>query len=67
MKDQVKDAKESLSGARDMIAEWINEKSIARQALRSIFAREAVISSRVIKGKEEEGDKYRDYFQMDVH
>ena len=65
VKDQVASADEALSGARDIIAEWVNESSVARQALRAIFAREAIISSRVIKGKETEGDKYRDYFEMD--
>ncbi len=65
VKEEVKDIEEALSGARDIIAEWVNENSIARQALRAIFAREAIISSKVIKGKEEEGDKYRDYFKME--
>ena len=65
VQDQVASVDEALSGARDIIAEWVNESSVARQALRAIFAREAIISSRVIKGKETEGDKYRDYFEMD--
>lgn len=54
---------EALAGARDIIAEWVNENKTARDIVRSVFAREAVISSRVVKGKEEEGDKYRDYFE----
>ena len=54
---------ELLSGARDIIAEWVNENITARNIVRSVFEREAVISSRVVKGKEEEGDKYRDYFE----
>jgi uncharacterized protein len=55
---------EALAGARDIIAEWINENATARNIVRNVFEREAVISSRVIKGKEAEGDKYRDYFEM---
>lgn len=63
VKDTVDDIETALKGARDIIAEWINESEAARNATRSIFAREAVISSCVVKGKEEEGQKYRDYFQ----
>jgi len=55
---------DALSGARDIIAEWINENPLARNLVRSFFERNAVISSRVVKGKEEEGDKYRDYFEV---
>ncbi|MFV0469086.1 MAG: Tex family protein [Dysgonomonas sp.] len=62
VKGEVKDTKEALTGARDIIAEWINEDEYARNSIRNIFEREAVISAKVIKGKEEEGDKYRDYF-----
>ena len=53
---------EALAGARDIIAEWLNENQQARARMRNLFAREAVISSRIIKGKEEEGTKYLDYF-----
>lgn len=62
VKGEVKDTKEALTGARDIIAEWINEDEYARNSIRNIFEREAIISAKVIKGKEEEGDKYRDYF-----
>lgn len=61
--DKVETVDEALAGARDIIAERINEHTAARNAIRSVFAREAVITSRVIKGKETEGDKYRDYFE----
>jgi Transcriptional accessory protein len=60
--DEVADNDEALKGARDIIAEWVNEDARARQTIRSIFAREAVITSKVVKGKEEEGEKYADYF-----
>lgn len=62
LNDQVPDVKEALAGARDIIAEWINENSFARSIVRQQFTREAVITGRVAKGKETEGDKYRDYF-----
>ena len=62
LNDQVPDVKEALAGARDIIAEWINENSFARNIVRQQFTREAVITGRVAKGKETEGDKYRDYF-----
>lgn len=60
--DSVPDVGEALAGARDIIAEWINEDQSARNIVRNHFDREAVISSHVVKGKEEEGAKYRDYF-----
>lgn len=62
VKGEVKDTDEALKGARDIIAEWVNENEQARNSVRNIFSREAVISSKVVKGKEEEGAKYRDYF-----
>ncbi len=61
---EVPTADEALKGARDIIAEWVNESEAARNSIRNIFDREAIISSRVIKGKEEEGVKYKDYFEM---
>ena len=64
VKGDVVDTDDALKGARDIIAEWVNESEAARNAVRTIFAREAVISSKLIKGKEEEAQKYRDYFDM---
>jgi uncharacterized protein len=60
--DQVPDIEEALQGARDIMAEWISEDERARQSTRSAFSREAVIYSKMARGKETEGDKYRDYF-----
>ncbi|MCF8224850.1 MAG: RNA-binding transcriptional accessory protein [Bacteroidales bacterium] len=60
--DEVPTVEEALEGARDIIAEWINENQRARNIVRQHFTREAVIYSKVAKGKEEEGSKYRDYF-----
>lgn len=62
LNDTVPDVEEALAGARDIIAEWVNENQHARNIVRNLFAREAVISSHVVKGKEEEGIKFRDYF-----
>lgn len=62
VKNDVVDTEEALKGARDIIAEWISENERARNMVRSIFRKEAIISSRVVKGKEEEAAKYRDYF-----
>lgn len=64
VKGDVKDAKEAIAGACDIIAEQINEDEYARNTIRNLFQREAVISSKLVKGKEEEGDKYRDYFDF---
>jgi len=55
-------AQDALAGARDIIAEWINEDAEARARLRKHFAEKARIRSKVIKGKEETGAKYKDYY-----
>ncbi|OAV71089.1 RNA-binding protein [Bacteroidales bacterium Barb4] len=64
VKGEVKDAADALQGARDIIAEWVNENEGARNAVRNAFARTAVISAKLVKGKEEEGAKYQDYFDF---
>ena len=61
---EVADAEEALAGARDIMAEWINERAYARNTVRRLFEREATITSKLVKGKEEEGTKYSDYFQF---
>ena len=60
--DSVEDA---LAGARDIVAEWINEDSDARAGMRKLFAKTGVIGSRVATGKETEGAKYSDYFDWE--
>jgi uncharacterized protein len=62
--ESVKDAEEALQGARDIIAEWVNENESARNTIRNIFRREAVITAKVVKGKESDGAKFRDYFDF---
>jgi uncharacterized protein len=64
VKENVENVADALSGARDIMAEWINESEAARNSVRLIFTREAIISSKLIKGKDEEAQKYRDYFDM---
>jgi protein Tex len=53
---------EALAGARDIIAEWINENAFARQRMRWLFTRVGVLRSKVAKNKEDEAVKYRDYY-----
>lgn len=53
---------DALAGARDIIAEWVNESVPARERIRSLFTREAQISSKPVKGKELEGILYQNYF-----
>ena len=61
---EVKDEEEALKGARDIIAEQISEDERSRNQLRNQFSRQAIITSKVIKGKEEEAIKYKDYFDF---
>ncbi len=62
VKGNVKDIEDALAGARDIIAEWISENQSARNSIRQIFDKQAIINSKLIKGKEEEGSKFKDYF-----
>ncbi|UXX77613.1 RNA-binding transcriptional accessory protein [Reichenbachiella carrageenanivorans] len=62
---EVKDAEEALQGARDIIAEWVSEDAEVRAGLRKLFLDKAVIKSTVMKGKEQEGQKYKDYFEWE--
>lgn len=64
LNDQVVSEEEALDGARDIIAEWINEDQRVRNILRNLFDREAYVISTVVKKKEEEGAKFSDYFDF---
>jgi uncharacterized protein len=57
---------EALQGARDIIAEWVSENEQARNKVRQLFTRDAVVTAKVITSKkdEEEAQKYRDYFEF---
>ena len=63
VKGDVASVEDALQGARDIIAEWMSENAALRSRLRQLFQREATISSKMVKGKEEEGEKFRDYFK----
>ncbi len=58
-------SEEALAGARDIIAEWISEDQRARQKLRDLFRNKGMMRSKVISGKEEEGIKYKDYYDWE--
>ena len=61
----VANADEALKGARDIIAETVNENAEAREKMRKYFQQHATIKSKVYTGKEEEGQKYKDYFEWE--
>ncbi|MBA2746542.1 MAG: RNA-binding transcriptional accessory protein [Flavisolibacter sp.] len=64
--DQVKDSKEALQGARDIMAEWISEHELARAKVRQLFAASATVRSKLLSTKkdEPEAQKFRDYFDF---
>ncbi|MCK4921712.1 MAG: RNA-binding transcriptional accessory protein [Bacteroidales bacterium] len=62
--DDITDVDAALAGARDIIAEWVSENKRARNSLRSLFERTAVIYSSIIKGKAADAEKYQDYFEF---
>ncbi|HLP55442.1 MAG TPA: Tex family protein [Fluviicola sp.] len=64
LKGEVYDEQTAIQGACDIIAEWINENAVARARMRTTFQRKAILQSKLVKGKEEEGAKYRDYFDF---
>lgn len=63
LNNEVETVEDALAGARDIIAEWVSESEKARNLVRRSFDLGAKISAKVIKGKEDEGEKYRDYFE----
>ncbi len=63
LNDEVESVDEALQGARDIIAETVNEDVQARNTIRKLFEKEAIIETSVVKGKEEDGQKYKDYFE----
>ena len=64
LNDEVPDIESALAGAREIIAEWVNENTDARNKIRQLFERDAIISSKVIEKKKDEGIKYQDYFDF---
>lgn len=64
VKGEIASVDEALQGARHIMAEWISERQKARNAIRRLFGRKAVISAKLVKGKADEAAKYRDYFDF---
>ncbi len=64
LNDQVETIEDALAGARDIIAEMVNEDEKARATVRNIFSREAVMRSKLVKSKEADAAKYKDYFDF---
>ena len=62
--ENVKSTEAALEGAGYIIAEWVNEDKRVREAARSLFEKEAVVYSTMIKGMEDQGLKYKDYFNF---
>jgi uncharacterized protein len=65
LKNGVQTEDEALQGARDIIAEMVNEDPKARNLVRNQFEKHAIVYTKVAKGKEAEGSKYQDYFKYD--
>ncbi len=61
----VETVEDALAGAKDIIAEWINEDPQTRAKMRELFSTKGVLKSQVVSGKEEEGRKYEDYFEWE--
>ena len=62
--EHVATEEEAIEGAKDIIAEWVNENTEARSKVRINFERTAQLATKLVKGKEEEGAKYQDYFNF---
>jgi len=62
---EVHNTEEALAGARDIIAEWINEDAGIRAKLRELFLRQGMLRAKVISGREKDGAKYSDYFEWE--
>lgn len=62
--DNVADTDEAIEGAADIIAEWISENQGVRNTVRNMFSREATVTCKVAKGKEEEAANYQNYFDF---
>ncbi len=56
---------EALAGARDIIAEWVSEDQVGRQRMRELYLARGAMRSKVIRGKEEDGIKYKDYYEWE--
>lgn len=64
VKGEVTDEEMAIAGAKDIMAEYMNENAVFRAKLRTLFQRKSVLTSKIMKGKKEVGDKYKDYFEF---
>jgi uncharacterized protein len=64
VKGDIESQEVAIQGAIDIIVEWINENSAVRNRVRQLFSRKAQLVTKLVKGKENEGAKYRDYFDV---
>lgn len=64
VKGEVIDEDMAIAGAKDIMAEYMNENAVFRARMRTMFQRKSILSSTIMKGKKEEGDKYKDYFEF---
>ena len=65
VKGEVENMNEAIKGAQDIAALWISERQYIRQKIRGLFWRDGVLKSKMVKGKEEEGEKFKDYFSFE--
>lgn len=64
IKGEVLDEEMAISGAKDIMAEYMNENAVFRSKMRTLFQRKSILTSKIMKGKKEIGDKYKDYFDF---
>lgn len=64
LNENVATVEDAIQGAKDIIAEWISENIQVRNKVRLIFSRSSVLGCKVVKGKEQEGEKYSNYFSV---
>lgn len=64
IKGDVETEEMAIQGAQDIISEWVNENTTMRQRIRQLFQKKGILQTKVNKGKEEAGDKFKDYFSL---
>jgi uncharacterized protein len=64
LQGEVYDEQEAIDGAKDIIAEWMNENASLRSRLRQLFEKRSIVASKLVKGKEKEAEKYKDYWDF---
>ena len=65
LNSKVSSVEDAVSGAKDIVAQWISERQTIRQKIRTLFWASGLISSKLVKGKEDEAEKYKDYFDFE--